>query len=110
MSDNSTYIDLAQRIEESFAEIEDEALADFKKTDETYAALYQQISKLKADNPFIGKVMDGSGDISLTAEEHEVLTEYFRLRFRLDDMERQRLYFRGHTDCISYLKKVGALN
>ncbi|MEI2987492.1 MAG: hypothetical protein V8T22_00265 [Oscillospiraceae bacterium] len=110
MSDNSTYTDLAQRIEESFAEIEDEALADFKKTDETYAALYQQISKLKADNPFIGKVMDGSGDISLTAEEHEVLTEYFRLRFRLDDMERQRLYFRGHTDCISYLKKVGALN
>ena len=110
MSDNSTYTDLAQRIEESFAEIEDEALADFKKTDETYAALYQQISKLKADNPFIGKVMDGSGDISLTAEEHEVLTEYFRLRFRLDDKERQRLYFRGHTDCISYLKKVGALN
>ena len=110
MSDNSTYTDLAQRIEESFAEIEDEALADFKKTDETYAALYQQISKLKADNPFIGKVMDGSGDISLTAEEHEDLTEYFRLRFRLDDMERQRLYFRGHTDCISYLKKVGALN
>lgn len=110
MSDNSTYTDLAQRIEESFAEIEDEALADFKKTDETYAALYQQISKLKEDNPFIGKVMDGSSDISLTAEEHEVLTEYFRLRFRLDDMERQRLYFRGHTDCISYLKKVGALN
>ena len=93
-----------------FAEIEDEAIADFQKTDEAYAALYQQISKLKADNPFIGKVIDGSGDISLTAEEHEVLTEYFRLRFRLDDMERQRLYFRGHTDCISYLKKIGALN
>ncbi len=110
MSDNSSYTDLAQRIEESFAEIEDEAIADFKKTDEAYAALYQQISKLKADNPFIGKVMDGSGGISLTPEEHEVLTEYFRLRFRLDDMERRRLYFRGHTDCISYLKKVGALN
>lgn len=109
MSDSS-YTDLAQRIEESFAEIENEVIADFKKTDETYAALYQQISKLKADNPFIGKVIDGSGDISLSAEEHEVLTKYFRLRFRLDDMERQRLYFRGHTDCISYLKKVGALN
>lgn len=109
MSDSS-YTDLAQRIEESFAEIEDEAIADFKNTDETYAALYQQISKLKVDNPFIGKVIDGSGDISLNVEEHEILTEYFRLRFRLDDMERQRLYFRGHTDCISYLKKVGALN
>ncbi len=109
MSDSS-YTDLAQRIEESFAEIEDEAIADFKKMDETYANLYQQISKLKADNPFIGKVIDGSGDISLNVEEHEILTEYFRLRFRLDDMECQRLYFRGHTNCISYLKKVGALN
>ena len=97
-------------MEEFFAEIWDEKIADFKKRDEAYAALYQQISKLKADNPFIGKVMDGSGGISLTPEEHEVLTEYFRLRFRLDDMERRRLYFRGHTDCISYLKKVGALN
>lgn len=109
MSDNSSYTDLAQRIEESFAEIEDEAISDFRETDEAYANLYQQITELKASYPFIGKIMDGSGEISLTAEEHEVLTEYFRLRFRLDDMERQRLYFRGHTDCISYLKKVGAL-
>lgn len=109
MSDTSSYTDLAQRIEESFAEIENDAIADFRETDEEYYALYQQISKLKADNPFISKVMDGNGGISLSTEEHEVLTEYFRLRFRLDDMERQRLYFRGHTDCISYLKKVGAL-
>jgi hypothetical protein len=109
VSDNSSYTDLAQRIEESFAEIEDEAISDFRETDEEYNALYQQILRLKENNPFIRKVIDGNGEISLTAEEHEVLTEYFRLRFRLDDMERQRLYFRGHTDCISYLKKVGAL-
>lgn len=109
MSDNSSYTDLAQRIEESFAEIEDEAISDFRETDEEYNALYQQILRLKENNPFIRKVIDGNGEISLSAEEHEVLTEYFRLRFRLDDMERQRLYFRGHTDCISYLKKVGAL-
>ena len=109
MSDNSSYTDLAQRIEESFAEIEDEAIFDFRETDEEYNALYQQILRLKENNPFIRKVIDGNGEISLSAEEHRVLTEYFRLRFRLDDMERQRLYFRGHTDCISYLKKVGAL-
>lgn len=47
MSDSS-YTDLAQRIEESFAEIEDEAIADFKKTDEAYANLYQQISKAES--------------------------------------------------------------
>ena len=79
MSDSS-YTDLAQRIEESFAEIEDEAISDFRETDEEYNALYQQILRLKEDNPFIGKVMDGSGDISITAAEHEVLTEkYFSI-------------------------------
>lgn len=109
MSDNGSYTDLVQRIEESFAEIEDEAISDFRETDEEYNALYQQILRLKEDNPFIRKVIDGSSSISLTAEEHETLIEYFRLQSRLDGMERQRLYFRGHTDCISYLKKVGAL-
>lgn len=109
MSDNNSYTDLAQRIKESFDEIENDTIADFRETDEEYYALYQQISELKANYPFISKIMDGSGDMSLSAEEHKILTEYFRLRFRLDDMERQRLYFRGHTDCISYLKRVGAL-
>lgn len=47
MSDNSSYTDLAQRIEESFAEIEDEAISDFRETDEEYNALYQQILRLK---------------------------------------------------------------
>ena len=86
MSDNSSYTDLAQRIEDSFAEIEDEAISDFRETDEEYNALYQQILRLKENNPFIRKVIDGNGEISLSAEEHRVLTEYFRLRFRLDDM------------------------
>lgn len=53
MSDNSSYTDLAQRIEESFAEIEDEAISDFRETDEEYNALYQQILRLKENNPFI---------------------------------------------------------
>ena len=77
MSDNSSYTDLAQRIEESFAEIEDEAISDFRETDEEYNALYQQILRLKENNPFIRKVIDGNGEISLSAEEHGVLTEYF---------------------------------
>lgn len=64
MSDNSSYTDLAQQIEKSFAEIEDEAISDFSETDDKCNALYQQISELKADNLFICKIMDGSGYIS----------------------------------------------
>lgn len=53
---------------------------------------------------------------SMIPEDHllrqikdEVLTKFFRLQFRLESMEREHIYFRGHTDCISYLKKVRAL-
>lgn len=109
MSDNSSYLDLSDRIADSFDEIENDITVDLRKTNEEYQSLFQSISDLKAQHPFIDKVMEGSGEISLSAEEHEILTKFFRLQFRLESMERQHIYFRGHTDCYSYLKKVGAL-
>lgn len=51
------------------------------RLNQCFTNLYQQITELKASHPFIAKIMDGSGEVSLTAEEHEVLTEYFRLHF-----------------------------
>lgn len=109
MSDNSSYFDLAQRIEENFMEIENDIIVDFRENDEDYRALYQKIANLKAQHPFINKAMEGDGELSLTAEEHKILTEYFRLQFSLESMERQQMYFRGHSDCIAYLKRIGAL-
>ena len=82
---------------------------DFRDNNEEYAALYQKIAALKAEHPIISKIVEGEGDISVTAEEHKAVAEYFRLQFKLESMEREQLYFRGHTDCIAYLKKVGAL-
>lgn len=109
MSDDNLYYDLAQRIEDSFSEIENDITVDFRKNNEEYHALYQKISDLKAAHPVISNIMEGEGDISLTAVEHKVVTEYFRLQFKLETMERQQLYFRGHTDCMAYLKKIDAL-
>lgn len=109
MSDSNTYYDLARRIEDNFAEIENDAIVDFREQSEEYVALYQKISALKAEHPVIGKIMEGDGEIVLSAEEHKAVADYFHLQFHLESMERQQLYFRGHTDCIAYLKKVGAL-
>lgn len=109
MSDNNSYFDLADRISDSFSEIESDITVDLRKSSEDYFSLYESISDLKAKQPFISKVLEGNGELSLSAEEHEILTRFFRLQFRLESMEREHIYFRGHTDCISYLKKVGAL-
>lgn len=109
MSDNNSYFDLADRISDSFSEIESDITVDLRKSSEDYFSLYESISDLKAKHSFISKVLEGNGELSLSAEEHEILTRFFRLQFRLESMEREHIYFRGHTDCISYLKKVGAL-
>lgn len=109
MSDNNSYLDLADRIADSFTEIENDITVDLRKSNEEYYSLYQSISELKAKHPFIQEVMEGDGDLSLSAEEHEILTRFFKLQFRLESMEREHIYFRGHTDSISYLKKGGAL-
>lgn len=52
------------------------------------------------------EVMEGSGEIHLSAQEHDAFTQFLRLRRKLDDMEREQLYFRGHTDAIAYLRKI----
>lgn len=107
MSD--TYMDLAARLEDSFPEIENEIILDLRENNEDYMALRNKISGIENENAFIGQALNGSGEVHLTAEEHAVLTEYLRLRFNLEDMERLQIYFRGHTDAVAYLKKIKAI-
>ncbi len=107
MKDN--YLDLGQRIEELFADIENDIVKELRENREEYKTLHRQVLDLKMRHPFINNLRDGTGEIHLTADEHTVLAEFLRLKFIMDDMERQHLYFRGHTDAISYLKKIDAI-
>ena len=106
---DNTYMDLAARLEDSFPDVENEVIMDMRENNEDYAALRGEISDIENKHNFIGRVLNCSGEVHLTEEEHKVLTEYLRLRFNLDDMEREALYFRGHTDAVAYLKKIKAL-
>ena len=107
MSD--TFYDLTKRISDSFDEIDSDIVTDLADTNAEYAALRQQLGDLKKQNPFINEVFDGSGEIMLSDEQHGVLREYFRLYLKADNMERQQIYFRGHTDNFAYLKKIDAI-
>lgn len=107
MSD--TYMGLAARLEDSFPEIENEIILDLRENNEDYMVLRNKISDIENENAFIGQALNGSGDVRLTAKEHAVLTEYLRLRFNLEDMEREAIYSRGHTDAVAYLKKIKAI-
>lgn len=106
MSDQ--YIPMIERISEEYDESDSNMVLELAATDQEYANLKQQMSKLRQQHPFIGKLLEGDGEVQLTAQEHGILNQYFRLYLRADNMERKHIYFRGHTDCFSYLEKIAA--
>lgn len=103
------YFDLATRIEDSFAEIDSDIIMDMRNTNEEYAELHEEINEIKRNCPYISNVLSGKGEVKLSSSEHAKLVEYFNLMRQLEDMERQQIYFRGHTDAVSYLKKISAI-
>lgn len=103
------YSDLVKRIEDGFMEIDNDIIVDLRKRDDSYLALCRRIGDMEKEYPFILNVTEGKGEISLTAEEHKVLAEYFRISLKKDNIERKQIYFRGHTDGYAYLKKIGAV-
>lgn len=106
MSDQ--YIPMIERISEEYDKSDSNMVLELAATDQEYADLKQQMSELKHQHHFIEKLLEGDGEVQLTAQEHEILNQYFRLYLRADNMERKHIYFRGHTDGFSYLKKIGA--
>ena len=96
MSDS--YFDLPSRIEDAFAEIDSDIVMDLLNTDEDYAALSDRMDKLKTQYPVIDKMNEGSGEIRMTAEEHRAYVTYLGLVRQMEDMERQHIYFRRHTN------------
>ena len=106
---SETYFDLAARIAEDFADIDNDIVTDLKDNNEEYALLCSRTAEMSQEYPFISRMLYGEGTVHLTADEHEKLVQYIRLIMQRDNMERQQLYFRGHTDAFSYLKKIKVL-
>jgi len=108
-SEKEPFCDLAQRITDSFPEIENDIVTDLFHTDEKYAALRKEADEMQRTHPFIMEVLEGSKEISLSTEEHGVLAQFLSLSSRIEDIERQQIYFRGHMDSFAYLKRIGAI-
>ncbi len=103
------FCDLVERIKDSFMEIDSDIMVDLKKQDIEYADMCQKLGEMESRYPFILEVTEGSGAISLTAEEHEIVRKYMSRMFEKETIERCQIYFRGHTDGYVYLKKIGAV-
>ncbi len=106
MSD--AYIDFVTRMEDAFPEIDSDIVRRLRESSEEYAVIHEKISDIKKQFPVITKVMEGTGEIHMTAEEHAAFLQYYHLLRKLDDMERMELYFHGHMDAVAYLKRIHA--
>ena len=106
--EKTDFYDLVERIKDSFMEIDSDIMVDLKKQDEDYANMCQELGEMESRYPFILEVTEGSGAISLTAEEHEIVRRYMSRMFEKETIERCQIYFRGHTDGYAYLKKMKA--
>lgn len=103
------YYNLAQRIEDAFSEIDSDISTDLFKTDSEYTTLRKETDQLQQTHPIIERILECDGEISLSSEEHAVLVRYISLTRQLEESKRRQIYFRGHTDSLAYLKKIGAI-
>ena len=78
--EKTDFYDLVERIKDSFMEIDSEIMVDLKKQDEEYVDMCQELGEMESRYPFILEVTEGSGAISLTAKEHEIVRQYMRER------------------------------
>lgn len=101
--------DLAIRLEELFPEIDSDVAVNLLHDNAKYKQFYDKKKEMLEQYPFIQDIIDGEGQITISAKEHEILADYLNVVNRMENTERVQLYFRGHTDSFSYLKKIGAI-
>ena len=106
---NESYTDLPERIRQSFSEIDSDIVVDLRTTSEEYADLSHRLSDLKQRYTFIDALLEEPGAISLSEQEHSAVVQAMRLKWQMENLERQHIYFRGHTDAFAYLKEIGAI-
>lgn len=119
LSDNQQNSDF-EKLDESWEEID---MDDFYPEPSPLTAIYldtiQRLSvnnvdyqELKdkhvamMDDPSLVKLLSEENSITLTREELQQIHHYLFLEDQMAEMEQEALYFRGHADCLKYLKRM----
>jgi hypothetical protein len=108
-AEQNVFFDFVARIEDDFLEIDSVIVRNLKESNSEYADMRQELLEMQQACPAIAHLLEGSDAVSLTADEHEAFLRYLDLERRIGDAERMQIYFRGHMDAFSYLKKISAV-
>lgn len=100
---------LVMCIEQNFPELEESILENLGEEDETYLYICKRLQRMITEYPFIAKIKEGTEGINISAEEHQILVEFFKVDLEKEEIERKKLYFQGHIDGYAYMRKIGAI-
>ena len=67
---DDSYCLLPERLSEQFFEIDSDIVMDLAAASPEYTKLKAQMEELKRQNPAIGALLEGKGELSFSAEEH----------------------------------------
>jgi hypothetical protein len=107
-----TYYNLAERIGDTFPDIDNDICVDLRHNDSEYMEMHKELIKLQEDFPVLAKLTECAAKepITLSPDEQKALSQYLSLKHDMEEFERKKIYFRGHTDSVAYLVKVAGLH
>jgi hypothetical protein len=106
---DTTFNGMVETLEDNFMEITSDITDSLRNSDEEYAALFEKRMDLQKRFPCIQNTLEEEGSVSMNAEEHKGLLEYLSVVNDMENIERLRLYYAGHKDCFTYLRKIGVM-
>ncbi len=110
MEETERFSNLVRYMEDNFSELESMVAENLGERDGDYQSICEKLRNMIREYPFIIEVTEGTGDITLSMEEHQILSEFFKADLEKEEMERKQLYFQGHMDGYAYMKKIGAVD
>ena len=111
-ADYDTHFNLAERIGNTFPEIDNDICMDLRQNDSEYAKMDNEFMKMQRDFPTLTLLTEGEATtpITLSLDERKALVRYLSIKNEMENYERKKIYFRGHTDCVAYLVKVAGIH
>lgn len=101
---------LPQWITLLYEKVDGDSMAYLRNRDAEYQEFFERKKAIQEQYPCIDRLMEDTGAIQISGEEHEMFLEYLALRSNMDYRERELYYWHGHVHCYEYMKKIGALS
>jgi hypothetical protein len=109
MVNNSKASGLIALIEDGFEKIESDIVLSLRKNDEEYIALRLRKIELEEMCPLMESFIEGKDELTLSAKEHEMLSEYLGTVSAMERIERLAVYFAGTQSGIALMNRIGGI-